>query len=103
MDINTPITFEQLPAAISLLLREVNSIKLALQQTPQESDQLLNVAQAAEFLSLAKPTIYAMTSKGELTNLKRGKKVYFQKSDLMEYLKAGKRKSYKILSAETRK
>ena len=97
------ITFENLPAAVSLILREVYSIKLALQASPQEqTDQLMTVGQAAEYLSLAKPTIYAMISRGELPNLKRGKRVYFQKADLFSYLTAGRRKSYQQLKNEGR-
>jgi excisionase family DNA binding protein len=98
------LTFDQLPAAISLLIKEVNSIKLALQADPHEpSDQLYTVEQTAEFLTLAKPTIYAMISRGELPNLKRGKRVYFEKSALLDYLKAGRRKSYQELKDEGRK
>ena len=97
------ITFENLPAAISLLIREVNSIKLALQADPHEpTDQLLTVDQAAQFLTLAKPTIYAMISRGELPNLKRGKRVYFLKADLTTYLKAGRRKTFQQLAEEGR-
>lgn len=97
------LTFDQLPAAISLLIREVNSLKLALQSAPPEpADQLLTVDQAAAFLTLAKPTIYAMISRGELPNLKRGKRVYFQKSDLLNYLKEGRRKTYQQINAEAR-
>ncbi len=97
------LTFDQLPAAISLLIREVSSIKLALQSAPPEqADQLLTVDQAAAFLTLAKPTIYAMLSRGELPNLKRGKRVYFQKSDLLNYLKEGRRKTYQEINAEAR-
>ena len=99
----TVLTFDQIPAALSLLLREVNSIKLAFQAEPTEpADQLMTVDQAAKFLTLAKPTIYAMLSRGELPNLKRGKRVYFQKSDLLNYLKAGRRKSYQQLRDEGR-
>lgn len=97
------VTFENLPAAVSQLLRDVNSIKLSLQAgSPEPSDQLLTVDQAAEFLSLAKPTIYAMLSRGELPNLKRGKRVYFQRNDLLDYLKAGRRKTYRQLADEGR-
>jgi excisionase family DNA binding protein len=97
------LTFENMPAAIALLIREVNSIKLALQASPPEqADQLLTVDQTAEFLTLAKPTIYAMLSRGELPNLKRGKRVYIQKSDILIYLKAGKRKSFQQLAEDGR-
>lgn len=100
---DTTLTFDQLPAAISLLIREVNSLKQFLQSTPPETaDQLLTVDQAAAFLTLAKPTIYAMLSRGELPNLKRGKRVYFQKSDLLNYLKEGRRKTYQQIKAEAR-
>lgn len=97
------LTFENLPVAISQLLRDVASIKLALAANPPEpADQLLTVGQAAEFLTLAKPTIYAMICRGELPNLKRGKRVYFEKSDLLNYLKAGRRKSFQELKIEGR-
>ena len=89
------ITFENLPAAVSLLLKEVNSIKLALQSgAPEPPDQPMTVQQTADFFGNAKSTIYGMISRGELPYLKRGKKVYFQKTDLLNYLKAGRRKSY---------
>jgi len=98
------ITFENLPAAVALLLREVNSIKLSLQsaQGITPADELLTVDQAAAFLSLAKPTIYAMLSRGELPNLKRGKRVYFQKADLLKYLETGRRKSFAQIETATR-
>lgn len=94
------LTFDQLPAAVFLLIREFHSLKLALQAPQEPADQLMTVDQAAEFLTLAKPTIYAMISRGELPNLKRGKRVYFQKSDLLSYLLAGKRKTYKQIRSE---
>ena len=97
------LTFENLPAAISQLIRDVNSIKISLQScTPEQANQLMTVDQAATFLTLAKPTIYAMISRGELPNLKRGKRVYFEKSALLDYLKAGRRKSYQQLSDDGR-
>ncbi len=89
----TNLTFDQLPAAVTLLLQEVSAIKIALQAKPVQeiADQLYTVQQASEFLSLAIPTMYAIISRGEIANLKRGKRVYFQKSDLIKYLEAGRR------------
>lgn len=97
------LTFENLPAAISQLIRDVNSIKLSLQASPPEPvDEFLTVDQASIFISKAKPTIYAMLSRGELPNLKRGKRVYFLKADLISYLKAGRRKTFQQLADEGR-
>ena len=97
------LSFENLPAAISTLIREVNSIKLVLQENkPPTTDQIMTVEQAAEFLSLAKPTLYAMIGHGKIPYFKRGKRVYFQKSDILNYLREGRRKSIQELKDEGR-
>ncbi len=63
------------------------------EQAPTEQpEQLLTIQQAAEFLSLAVPTIYSKVSKGELPFMKRGKRLYFSRTELMEYVKAGRKK-----------
>lgn len=47
-----------------------------------------------------KPTWYSKISKGEVPNYKKGKKVYFLKSEIDEFLKAGKRKTIAELEQE---
>lgn len=59
----------------------------------EQPERLLTVYDAAEFLSLTVPTIYSKVSKGELPVMKRGKRLYFSANELMEYLKAGRKKS----------
>jgi excisionase family DNA binding protein len=54
-----------------------------------EPEKLINVDEAAEFLDLTKPTIYTKVSRGELPYIKKGKRIYFQKSKLLEYYKQG--------------
>lgn len=68
-------------------------------QLPNQEDQLLTVDGAAEFLDCTKPTIYQKTSKGELPFMKRGKKLYFMKRDLIDYLKAGRNKTNAEIAA----
>ena len=50
-------------------------------------EQVLNVDECAAFLSLSKATIYSKISKGDLPTIKKAKRCYFLKSDLIEYLK----------------
>ena len=87
------ITFDQLPAAVTLLLEEVSAIKIALLAKPAQepADRLHTVPGAAKFLGLAVQTVYSLISRGEIANLKRGKRVYFRESDLNKYLEAGRR------------
>lgn len=54
---------------------------------------LLTVQEAANFLNLSKPTIYSKVSKRELPFMKRGKRLYFSKSELLEYIKEGRRQT----------
>jgi len=46
---------------------------------------------ACEFIQLAKPTLYTLTSKNLIPFIKKGKKLYFKRSDLIEWLNSGKR------------
>lgn len=99
------LTFEQLPVAVTLLTKEVSELKALLlknseQQPTQPQDELLTIQQASELLNLSVPTLYSKVSKGELPVMKRSKRLYFSRTELIEYLKAGKRKSSAEIEAE---
>jgi len=76
---------------------EIQSEKVYKTQ-PQE--ELLSIQQASELLNLSVPTLYSKVSKGELPVMKRSKRLYFSKTELIEYLKAGKRKTSAEIEAE---
>lgn len=97
------LTFDQLPEAVTNLTKEVSALRQLLiskEQQEEQSEQFLTIQQAAEFLCLSVPTIYSKVSKRELPFMKQGKRLYFAKSELSEYLKAGKRKTSLELEAE---
>lgn len=90
------LTFEQLPDAVTQLGKKLDNIERLLQQQNEQKStvqvgDLLTVNKAAEFLSLATPTIYTKVSKGELPFMKRGKRLYFSREDLTAYLRAGRK------------
>lgn len=101
------ITFDQLPAAVSNIAYEVSEIKRLLQQkeaAPQpEPEKLLTVQEAAKFLSLSVPTIYGLISRNEIPVIKRTKRCYFSNRELLEYMKAGRRKTAKEIEREADK
>ena len=97
------LTFEQLPEAVTNLTREVSALRQLLiskEKQEEQSEQFLTIQQAAEFLCLTVPTIYSKVSKRELPFMKQGKRLYFAKSELSEYLKAGKKKTSAEMEAE---
>lgn len=82
--------------SIDARLSNIESLLLDLKHKPfeqvnSEAEQLLTVQSAAKFLSLSVPTIYGLISKGELPVMKRAKRCYFTKEDLISYLREGKK------------
>lgn len=67
-----------------------------------EPEQLLTVQQAAELLSLTVPTMYSKVSKGELPVMKRSKRLYFSRTELLDYLKDGRKKSTAEIEQEAK-
>lgn len=65
-----------------------------------QSEQFLTIQQAAAFLNLSVATIYSKVSKRELPVMKQGKRLYFSLTELTEYLKNGKKKSFAEVEAE---
>lgn len=92
--------------ALEARLNNIETLLLDLKHLPKEQptqtqqDELLTVQDTAEFLSLSVPTIYGLISKGELPVMKRSKRCYFSKSELMDYLKQGRKKTLAETASE---
>ena len=80
---------ERLSSLEGLILEISNSNKK--NKKVHEQDVLFTVQEVAQFLKLSVSTIYALTSKGELPVMKRSKRCYYSKLELLNYLQEGKR------------
>jgi excisionase family DNA binding protein len=87
----------------------INCVNSCLRNNKQESkaptnqpEQLLTIQEAAEFLSLTVPTMYSKVSKAELPVMKRSKRLYFSRTELLEYLKDGRKKSNAEIEQEAK-
>lgn len=100
-------SFNELPEAVSHLTKEINEIKRLLQeknsivQTPE--DVFLTVEDTADFLKISVPTVYTLISKGDIPVMKRSKRCYFSKLELINYLKAGRKKTNSEIEAIAQK
>jgi excisionase family DNA binding protein len=61
--------------------------------TTEQPEQFLTIQEAAQFLNLTVATIYSKVSRGELPVMKRSKRLYFSNTELIEYLKEGRKRS----------
>jgi len=66
--------------------------------TPQQ-DELLTIQQAAEILKLSVPTIYGLVSRTEIPHAKKGKRLYFSKLELLEWVQSGRKKTNAEIAA----
>ena len=93
---------------IEARLNNIENLLLDLKHTPKEqgekpeADELLTIQEAAEFLSLTVPTMYSKVSKGELPVMKRSKRLYFSRTELMEYIRDGRKKSNAEIEQEAK-
>lgn len=97
------LTFEQLPQAVYEIQRKLESIEqllFQLNKSGPEADTILTVEAAAEFLDLSVATIYTLISQRELPVMKRSKRCYFSKLELIAYLKQGRRRTNQEIEAE---
>lgn len=99
------LTFEQLPDAVSQLDDKLEEIKELFLQRNQSSnsdgDQLFTIEECAAFLRLSKSTVYKHSQNGKLPVMKRFEQNYFLKSELIEYLKASRKKTVAEIENET--
>jgi len=95
----TQVNIHELEAIIEGAVRKVLKRDNGDASIPANED-ILTVPQAAEFLSLSVPTIYGLLHRKELPAMKRGKRVYFKRSELLQYLEQGRRKTLTEIESE---
>jgi excisionase family DNA binding protein len=94
---------------IEARLNNIETLLLDLKHTPKEQgertepEQLLTVQQAAELLNLSVPTLYGYSQRAEIPVCKRGKRLYFSKQSLFEWIKDGKKKTLAETASEAEK
>lgn len=96
----TQLSISEIRNLLRQELKDFFETQISKRESQQPTDTLLTVPQAANFLSLSVPTIYTKVSKNELPFMKRGKRVYFTESELLDYLKKGRIKTNEEVNRE---
>ena len=91
---NLPNPFQQLYDKICSLERKVDALTNERNLTKEKSpgDELMTVETAADYLSMSRSNIYQLTSRFEIPFMKRGKRLYFKKEELRQWLEEGSNK-----------
>ncbi|MCE3228472.1 MAG: DNA-binding protein [Bacteroidetes bacterium] len=95
---------DQVPEAINSLHDKLLRIEELLRTTlalPEQADELLTIEQAAKFLNLSKVTIYSYVQHRSIPYNKRAKKLYFRRSELLEWVASGRKKTFAEIKSES--
>ncbi len=65
-----------------------------------DADEIGGIDLAIKITGKAKPTIYSLVHSRKIPHSKQGKQLYFSRKELLDWLKAGKRKTQSELALE---
>ncbi len=94
--------FETIDARLSNIETLLLDLKHTANDTGhyQENDKLLTIKEAGEFLHLSIPTLYGYVSRSAIPVSKQGKRLYFSKKELTDWIKAGRKQTITEINAE---
>jgi predicted DNA-binding transcriptional regulator AlpA len=98
--IDPEILINSISDRITANLLKAEKSKASKHYETEDNDELLTVEDTAKFLHLSIPSIYGLIHKGQLPVMKRSKRCYFLKKELIEYLKQGRKKTIVERDAE---
>jgi len=105
-EISPPELQQLLRQELENLLAAFNSQRQQQSQEPSrqiEAERLLTVQEAAKLLNLTVGTLYTLNQQGVLPSCKRGKRLYFSSTELIDWVKQGRRKTREEVQATASK
>ncbi|HPS83201.1 MAG TPA: helix-turn-helix domain-containing protein [Bacteroidales bacterium] len=92
---DTELSFDKIPAVLQEVLLRLRRIEFFLSENKSvknnDPDSRMNVKETADFLDCSASTIYGLVFRRQIPHEKKGRRLYFQKSELNEWLKKGRR------------
>ena len=94
-------TNENIPNPYQLILEQLYNMERKLDElmkdkaagkTAVPEDELLTVQHATAYLRISASTLYQLTSRFEIPFMKRGKRLYFKKEELRQWIEEGSNK-----------
>lgn len=93
-----PLTLESLPKSVALLREEIADIKQFLlsgqpRDICQPDDDIITIHPAAKLTHLAVPTMYAKVANNELPYMRKGRRLYFSRKELIGWMQSGRNRT----------
>jgi excisionase family DNA binding protein len=92
-----PFTFDQIPVMMNKIhdkLEHLEKLIVRISNVEENKEEVLNIQEASKLLNLSVSTIYSKVCKREIPVNKQGKRIYFYRHELMQWIKSGRVKTY---------
>lgn len=93
-------TRPELEAIIETSVSRALNLKSQESESKEQTDQLFIIDETAIFTRLSKSTLYSLVNRREIPFCKKGKRLYFSKQDLTDWIKSGRNKTNTEISAD---
>jgi hypothetical protein len=80
-------------ANIETALIDLKKIKGELTAPSEHVEDIGNITLAEKITGLAKPTLYALVAQKKIPCMKKGKRLYFSRLELVNWIRSGRRKT----------
>jgi predicted DNA-binding transcriptional regulator AlpA len=97
------VNFENLPSAVAEILRRQSVLEdliLNKSEHQPESDNPLNIKEAAKLIGKTVVTLYGYCQRNEMPFNRQGNRLIFFKSEIILWLKEGKEKTLKEIESD---
>ena len=88
------------PIIDDCLERAMNKYINTMTFEPKDDSGVLDMNETARYLKISKPSLYGMTHKRMLPYYKHGKRIYFRKNEIDEWINKGKVKTQEEIEAD---
>lgn len=91
-----PFNFDKLPEVVRQLFEKIEGIETLLkelQPKDESENELMTIQEAAEFLKVTVPALYAKVSRNDIPVNKPGRRLYFNKNELKKWVAAARKKT----------
>jgi excisionase family DNA binding protein len=89
----SPIKLSELGELVETSVRKAFERSTFTKVDSKNEPDLVDIKEASKLLGLAIPTLYAKVSERRIPHSKQGKKLYFSRKQLEEWVKSGQRKT----------
>ena len=97
-------SFDNMPKAVANIQKQLEDIRklLTSQHLPIDDgmQDVLTISEAASILRLAVPTVYGLVHRSKIPVCKKGKRLYFIRHELLEWVKQGRKNTISEIDAK---